>query len=370
MKRSLSFSNTNVKAGVGALPVKVLSTQLLRWYDKNRRVMPWRSLPGVAPNPYHVWLSEVMLQQTTVATVGPYFQKFIKRWPELKDLARASLEDIMKMWAGLGYYRRARFLYECAQEIILNHKGRFPQSVDQLQKLPGLGPYTAAAIASIAYNQRANVVDGNVERVICRLFALRKPLAEIKPILKDCAAQLLPSSRYGDYAQALMDLGATICTPQRPKCELCPWKGSCQAYALKMTSDLPRRSKKKTKPVRRAIAFVLWGQNDTIYLQQRDMKGLLGGMMEVPSSPWKVGPMPDLPEVMDAAPLEGKWSMKSGFVRHVFSHFELQVAVAVGATRKRLIKSPHARWVARKDLDKQALPSLIRKIIQYAEDSI
>ena len=371
MKRSVSVQKSKVKAVVKKAQdktfLKVLSLAkpklLLAWYDRHRRVMPWRALPGTAPNPYFVWLSEIMLQQTTVATVGAYFKKFVNRWPQLKSLAAASPDDIMRMWAGLGYYRRARFLHECAQHLVHVHKGLFPQSEKELLKLPGFGPYTAAAVASIAFDQRANVVDGNVERVMARLFAVRGPLPEVKKELRDLAAALLPAARYGDYAQALMDLGATICTPRNPKCDLCPWEKACEAYRQGIADQLPQRGKVKVKPIRRAIAFVLRNKKGEIFLRQRPKNGLLGSMMEVPTSAWQETPMPVMGEVIDQAPLMASWSSKPGIVRHIFSHFELQISVVTAVTSKSL---KGGKWVAPSDLDKEALPSLMYKIIGHA----
>ncbi len=263
---------------------------LLNWYDQNRRILPWRAMSNVVPDPYHVWLSEVMLQQTTVATVGPYYRKFLTRWPTIHKLAKASIEEVRQMWAGLGYYRRAQSLHECAKIISRDYDGQFPQTEAELLTLPGFGPYTAAAVASKAVDQRANFVDGNVDRVVARLFAIRMPLPQAKKEIREKAAELLPSRRFGDYAQALMDLGSIICTPRNPKCGSCPVAKSCQALALDITDQLPRRMKAKDKPVRRAIAFVLTNNKGDILLRQRPDKGLLGGMMEVPSSGWHENP--------------------------------------------------------------------------------
>ena len=325
-------------------------------------MLPWRALAGERPDPYHVWLSEIMLQQTTVAAVGPYFSKFLARWPTLRDLAKASRDEVMQMWAGLGYYRRARFLHECAQTLGRAYDGKFPTTEEALRKLPGCGPYTAAAIAAIAFDQRANVVDGNVERVMARLFAVKTPMPAGKPTLKKHAATLLPAKRHGDYAQALMDLGATVCTPRSPKCDLCPLAADCKARELGIAESLPRRGAVKAKPVRRAIAFVLTDAKGRIFLRQRPEKGLLASMMEIPSSVWNEGPMPTLVVAQKEAPVPARWTLLRGLVRHSFTHFDLELAVAV-ATSSRKVKG---RYVDPADLRAEALPSVMRKIIRFS----
>ncbi len=344
---------------------RILNARLLRWYDKNRRLLPWRSLAGQVPDPYHVWLSEVMLQQTTVGAVAPYFQKFLKKWPTIQHLAAASLDDVLRQWAGLGYYRRARSLHACAQGIVAEYGGKFPATEKDLLDLPGFGPYTAAAVRAIAFDQRANVIDGNVERVMSRLFAIKTPLPKAKPEIRIVAESMLPKSRYGDYAQALMDLGATICTPRNPKCDLCPWQKSCAARALGIAETLPRKPKAKAKPIRRAIAFVLFNQDGEIFLRQRPKDGLLGGMMEVPSTAWSEGAMPSLTSAQSHAPIKTKWRLLSEIVHHVFSHFEFEIAVAVGNVNGREEKK-QGTWVPVNKLSDEALPSVMRKIIKAA----
>jgi A/G-specific adenine glycosylase len=335
---------------------------LLRWYDKNRRVMPWRALHGEKADPYRVWLSEIMLQQTTVATVGPYFQKFIKRWPTLDGLAAASLEDILRQWAGLGYYRRARMLHQCAQVLHGEYGGVFPEDEAALLELPGFGPYTAAAVTAIAFDRPANVVDGNVERVMARIFAIRTPLPQAKAELRAAAAKLLPQKRAGDYAQGLMDLGAVICTPRSPKCGLCPWQGDCRAHALGIEETLPRRVRKQPKPVRRALAFVLFNKKGEILLRRRAHQGLLAGMMEVPGSPWVEGKMPTLAQSRKYAPVKAKWAALPGIVIHVFTHFRLEVTVVVAKTKTAL----KGHWTAPENLGDEAVPSVMKKIIHHA----
>lgn len=304
-----------------------------------------------------------MLQQTTVATVGPYFQKFIKRWPCVRTLARARREDVLREWAGLGYYRRAHALHEAAKKVCSGFDGHFPSTEDELRTLPGCGPYTAAAIVAIAFDRRANVVDGNVERVMARLFAVQEPLPKAKPLLKDLAASLLPRGRCGDYAQALMDLGATICTPRGPKCALCPLVKVCKAYKADLADALPLRKPKDTKPVRRAIAFFITNGKGSVLIRRRPVKGLLGGMMEIPTSDWRISPMPLLSGVRCQAPVRASWTMLPGMIRHVFSHFtlELSVAVATSSTRGK------GKWVMPSQLDREALPSVMRKIVRHAQ---
>ena len=338
----------------------VVPETLLAWYDLHRRAMPWRALRGEKADPYRVWLSEVMLQQTTVATVGAYFLKFIQRWPTLDDLAAASLDDVLRMWAGLGYYRRARMLHQGAQKLRDEHNGVFPLDEKALLALPGFGPYTAAAVTAIAFDKPANVVDGNVERVIARIFALQEPMPKAKPALRAAAATLVPQKRAGDYAQALMDLGATICTPRSPQCEKCPWQDACQARALGIQETLPRRVKAKPKPTRRAVAFVLFNPKGEILIRRRAETGLLAGMMEVPSTPWQEGAMPTLAEAQTHAPKATKWEIRSGIVTHVFTHFTFEISVAVGRG------SGRGQWMPLPDIDREALPSVMKKIIRYA----
>lgn len=375
MKKSLAGSGAKVKKGLGArdwgLGKKKISSKspvpnplsLLYWYDHSRRIMPWRALPGVRPNPYHVWLSEIMLQQTTVAAVAPYFQRFLKRWPTIKHLAKARLDDVLKMWAGLGYYRRAHGLHQCARQISAEYNGEFPISEKELLNLPGFGPYTAAAVAAIAFGQRASVVDGNVERVMARIFAIRTPMPKAKNKLRELAAGLLPDARYGDYAQALMDLGATICTPRNPKCDLCPWMQSCKAYTLGIQSQLPRRAKVKAKPIRYATAFVLFNKKGQIFIRKRPKQGLLGGMMEVPTTDWGEGQKPSPAVVRKQAPATAQWKQLPGTIKHVFTHFELQLDVMTGQAGESGLKG---KWVDVVKLGNEALPSLMLKVIRHA----
>ena len=257
-----------------------LQRSLLDWYDRHRRILPWRAARGATADPYHVWLSEIMLQQTTVVTVGPYFQDFIARWPSVMDLAAASLDDVLHAWQGLGYYARARNLHKCAQVVAADLGGKFPEDEADLRALPGIGAYTAAAIAAIAFARPATVVDGNVERVIARLRRVETPLPPAKPELTRLAAELTPARRPGDYAQAIMDLGATVCMPRNPACDRCPWHADCAARAAGVADELPRKLPKKERPTRRGVAFWTVRRDGSVLLRRRPESGLLGGMME------------------------------------------------------------------------------------------
>src|SRR5215468_6268052 len=261
---------------------------LLTWYDRHRRRLPWRAAPGERADAYRVWLSEIMLQQTTVKAVGPYFEKFLARWSDVSELAGASLDDVLRMWAGLGYYSRARNLHACAVAVACEHGGIFPDTEEDLRALPGIGPYTAAAIAAIAFDRRTMPVDGNIERVVSRLHAVEEPLPQAKPLIQQLAAGLLGPARAGDSAQALMDLGASICTPKKPACALCPLNADCLARARGDQETFPRKAAKKTGALRRGAAFVVT-RGDELLVRSRPEKGLLGGMIEVPGSDWRAG---------------------------------------------------------------------------------
>lgn len=349
-----------------------LPTKLLSWYDRHRRTMPWRAPAGQRTPPYLVWLSEIMLQQTTVATVGDYFHRFVKRWPTVEALAGAPLDDVLSAWAGLGYYARARNLHACARTVLERHAGLFPESEAELLALPGIGPYTAAAIRAIAFDHPASAVDGNVERVISRLYAIETPLPDSKAEINLHAAALVPTERAGDYAQALMDLGATVCTPRSPRCVICPFVGDCQAQARGLTEELPRRAPKALKPTRRGLAFVLSRKDGAVLLRKRPPKGLLGGMDEVPSSDWNEGDWREgkfsLAEALKQAPVPAKWTVLEGLVRHTFTHFHLELAVAhATATTSGLAKlAPGSAWCTIDEMDARALPTVMRKVIAHA----
>src|SRR3954452_11861053 len=261
---------------------------LLDWYDRHRRRLPWRPLAGERADPYRVWLSEIMLQQTGVKTVGPYFEKFLARWPDVTALGRASQDDVLRMWAGLGYYSRARNLHACAVAVLRDHGGVFPDTEEGLRQLPGIGPYTAAAIGAIAFDIRTMPVDGNIERVVSRLYAVEEPLPQAKPRIQELAATLLGESRAGDSAQALMDLGSSICTPKKPACALCPLNEDCAARLRGDQETFARKAPKKAGTLRRGAAFIV-RRGGELLVRTRADKGLLGGMTEVPGSDWLAG---------------------------------------------------------------------------------
>jgi len=337
---------------------------LLQWYDRHRRVLPWRALPGERSDPYKVWLSEIMLQQTTVKAVAPYYARFLDRFPTVNDLAAAPLDDVLSLWAGLGYYARARNLHACAKAVAEQHGGKFPDTEEGLLALPGVGPYTAAAIAAIAFGRHASPVDGNIERVISRLYAVEEELPAAKPRIKALAAQLTPQKRAGDFAQAMMDLGATICTPKSPACSLCPWLEPCVARARGTQETFPRKAAKKTGALRRGVAFVVLRDGDSILLRTRPEKGLLGGMTEVPTSHWSVDF--DLSTFLDHAPLTARWRRVPGVVTHVFTHFPLELIVYFAEVDASPSAVANARWVDRRNLGRAALPSVMNKVVDHA----
>lgn len=337
---------------------------LLAWYDRHQRTLPWRAAPGIRQDPYRVFLSEIMLQQTTVVTVAPYFATFLARWPTVEALAAAPLEEVLSAWAGLGYYARARNLHACARAVVERHGGVFPDEEAELLALPGIGPYTAAAIASIAFERRAAPVDGNWERVIARLFAVGEQLPKAKTRLRALALTLLPDRRFGDFAQAMMDLGATLCTPRRPACGVCPWEENCQARAQGEPELYPVKATKSARPTRRGIAFLAVRPDGAVLVRTRPAKGLLGGMSEVPSTPWETQTVANPAR---HAPLTAQWRVRDGNVTHIFSHFVLELAVwqadlplAAGAPKGH-------RWVQPKDFDREAFPSLMRKVLEYLD---
>jgi A/G-specific adenine glycosylase len=337
-----------------------LSAALLDWYDRHRRAMPWRALPGETPDAYAVWLSEIMLQQTTVATVGPYFEKFLARWPTVGDLAAADLDEVLHAWAGLGYYARARNLHKCANVVSVEHGGNFPDTEAALLKLPGIGPYTAAAVAAIAYDRKATVVDGNVERVMARLFAVTDPLPGSKPRLKELAESLTPDHRCGDYAQATMDLGATICSPANPACGICPWRDACDGQARGIAADLPKKAPRKERPTRYGIAFWLVAEDGSVLLRRRPESGLLGGMMEVPSTDWAEGDWPE--DETAGVPVGADWRPVTGMVRHTFTHFHLELRVLAATIDGK--PDLGGVWCPPDGFDDYALPTVMKKVVR------
>ncbi|MEY9701166.1 A/G-specific adenine glycosylase [Bradyrhizobium diazoefficiens] len=338
---------------------------LLAWYDRHRRHLPWRAASGEASDPYRVWLSEIMLQQTTVKAVGPYFEKFVARWPDVTALGRASQDDVLRMWAGLGYYSRARNLHACAVAVTREHGGVFPDTEEGLRALPGIGPYTAAAIAAIAFDRRTMPVDGNIERVVSRLFAVEEELPQSKPLIQQLAATLLADARAGDSAQALMDLGSSICTPKKPACSLCPLNDDCIARAQGTQESFPRKAPKKSGTLRRGAAFVVT-RGDELLVRSRPEKGLLGGMTEVPGSDWLAG-QEDATAKQQAPALKGlsRWQRRVGVVTHVFTHFPLELVVYTAKAEARTRAPAGMRWVPIATLAGEALPNVMRKVIAH-----
>ena len=330
---------------------------LLSWYDRHARVMPWRTPPGsgIRPDPYRVWLSEVMLQQTTVAAVRAYFDRFTTRWPTVSDLAAAQDADVMAEWAGLGYYARARNLLKCARAV--QTLGAFPNDYNALLLLPGIGPYTAAAVASIAFDRPATVVDGNVERVMARLFNIEKPLPQAKPDLTKLAASLTPQTRPGDYAQAVMDLGATICTPRNPACGICPLRSFCVAYATGTQASLPRKSPKPEKPTRQGALWLARHPDGRWLIEERPAKGLLGGMIGFPGNGW------DSKTALEAAPVTANWQ-EIGQIRHTFTHFHAALDVLAATTAA---APDHGTF---QPVNPENLPTLMRKAFDLASSAL
>lgn len=335
------------------------AADLLDWYDRHARSLPWRVPPaarkaGVLPDPYRVWLSEIMLQQTTVAAVKDYFHKFTTLWPTVQALAAARDEDVMAAWAGLGYYARARNLLKCARAVVEHHGGQFPNDHAALLTLPGIGPYTAAAIAAIAFDDPQTVLDGNVERVMARLHDDPTPLPGAKPLFTQYAAALTPQQRPGDYAQAVMDLGATICTPKRPACGLCPWRPACAAWANGTAADLPRKAPKKRKPTRQGTAYLARRVDGAWLLERRPDKGLLGGMLGWPGTDWSE----DIPA--EAPPIRAEWKTLPGEARHTFTHFHLHLTVKTALVP--MERSPdRGDFVPLEDFSPADLPTVMRK---------
>lgn len=346
-----------------AAATKPDARSLLDWYEHNARRLPWRVGPserrnGGRADPYRVWLSEIMLQQTTVKAVVPYFADFTSRWPTLETLAKARDEDVMAAWAGLGYYSRARNLLACARTLQEEHGGVFPDDAKALRALPGIGAYTSAAIAAIAFDEPAAVVDGNVERVVARLFAIETPLPKARAEITRHLSALVPNHRPGEFAEATMDLGATICTPRRPACALCPWREPCLARALRRQDEFPVKAAKKARRRRYGNAFVALRSDGAVLLRRRPMHGLLGGMAEVPGSAWSDTP----PDPADAEPLKADWRMV-GNVRHGFTHLDLTLAV-LRAELPSDAPAPEGFWWAKPD--EAGLPTLFRKVVATA----
>jgi A/G-specific adenine glycosylase len=331
--------------------VPAIAPVLLDWYDRHARVLPWRVPPhsGLRADPYRVWLSEVMLQQTTVAAVKSYFYRFTDLWPDVGALAAAPDAQVMAEWAGLGYYARARNLLACARAVVAG--GGFPQSRAGLLALPGIGPYTAAAISAIAFDQPETVVDGNVERVMARLFDEHTPLPAAKPILTAHAGRPTPRTRPGDYAQAVMDLGATICTPRNPACGICPLRDPCLARARGTAAQLPAKTPKAAKPVRTGLVYLGRRADGAWLLERRPPSGLLGGMLGWPGTDWTETP------AVEGPPVSADWHALNTEVRHTFTHFHLRLGLRVA----QVPDTATGLFVAACDFDPRALPTLMRK---------
>lgn len=332
---------------------RAIAAPLLKWYDANARDLPWRARPGAnAPEPYRVWLSEVMLQQTQVASVIPYFEKFTSRWPDFESLAAAEDADLMAAWAGLGYYARARNLLACARAVAA--LGTLPDTEESLRKLPGIGGYTAAAIAAIAFGRRAVVVDANVERVVSRLFAVEEPLPGAKPRIYALTESITPDARAGDFAQAMMDLGSTICTARSPRCLLCPLRAHCDGFASGAPETFPVKAKKAPKPQRHGTMF--WAERDGhVLLVRRPDKGLLGGMRALPTGPWS-----ETSPGLAGAPFDAAWRLLDAPATHGFTHFNLDCLLAA-ATIQAHSEPAEGEWWPIADLEAAGLPTVFAK---------
>ena len=350
--------------------------RLLAWYDRHRRRLPWRALPGEAADPYRVWLSEVMLQQTTVTAVAPYYAKFLARFPNVDALAQAEIDEVFKLWAGLGYYARARHLHACAKVVVARHGGAFPATEAELAALPGIGPYTAAAVAAIAFDCPASPVDGNIERVVTRLYAIEDELPAAKPTVRALAEGLRPPQRPGDFAQALMDLGATICTPKNPACALCPFLDGCAARRRGDPETFPRKARKREGRLRRGAAFVALRADGHLLVRTRPARGLLGGMTEVPTTEFladfdgaaALGEAPSLDgaRVAEARAAGTRWRRLPGVVTHVFTHFPLELLVFRAEVPATAAAPDGMRWIAASEVRDAAFPSLMRKVLAHA----
>ncbi|MDN3563766.1 A/G-specific adenine glycosylase [Paeniroseomonas aquatica] len=342
------------------------ASALLAWYDRHRRVLPFRNMGSGAPDPYRVWLSEVMLQQTTVAAVGPRFDRFLARFPDVAALAAAPEAEVMEEWAGLGYYARARNLHAAARAVAA--RGGFPRTAAGLRELPGIGAYTAAAIAAIAFGEAVVPADGNVERVVARLAAEETPLPAAKPRLAALAQGFLADAaaraRPGDFAQALFDLGATLCTPKAPACALCPWRGGCLAQARGIQAELPRKTPKRARPLRHGAHFLLTDAAGQVLLRRRPPSGLLGGMLEVPGAPWREAPW-EAAEALAHAPVPGlAWARVPGLARHGFTHFELEMTLYAAEVAR--IEPPPATEARPLAEALAGLPTVMRKLLVLA----
>ncbi len=341
---------------------------LLAWYDRDRRDLPWRALPGEPADPYKVWLSEIMLQQTTVAAVKPYFLGFLTRWPNVGLLAQASGEEVMRAWSGLGYYSRARNLHACAKIVAGSRKGKFPDTEAGLRCLPGIGPYTAAAVAAIAFGRPVAAIDGNAERVLARLYAISTPLPAARSEIRAKAAAMVPVERPGDFAQAMMDLGAVICSPRHPSCDICPLRKFCRGHASGCPESLPRKVPRRERPLRRGAAFFVRRRDGAVLVRTRSSQGLLGGMTEIPGTGWET--LLDAALAARQAPVEASYRKLDRQVAHAFSHFHLRLDIYVAEVASWRRAPMGYRFVPERRLDKEAFPSVMRKIIEAVRQTL
>ena len=341
-----------------------LSQRLLDWYDVHRRTLPWRAPKGRRADPYRVWLSEIMLQQTTVQAVPGYYRKFLERWPTVCELAAAPQDQVLAAWAGLGYYARARNLHAAAKVVANEMGGKFPATAEALRELPGVGSYTSGAISAIAYDEKRAAMDANAERVIARLYAVETPMPKAKPELHALCQPMVPD-RAGDFVQALMDLGSAICTPKRPNCGQCPWESDCMARKRGIQEQLPVKAPKMARPLKRGAGFVVTDRTGAVLLVKRPDKGLLASMLEPPLGPWE-DEFPSKARALKQAPFEAEWKKRAGLVRHGFTHFELEIEVYVARLSRRP-KTP-GDWVPRDKMGEVALPTVMRKIVEHGLD--
>lgn len=347
--------------------------RILEWYDKHQRDLPWRAKKGQTPDPYYVLVSEIMLQQTQVKTVIPYFNRFLEKFPTINRLAEASLEQVFVLWSGLGYYTRAKNLHQCAKQI-MQRGGVFPQDIKELKTLAGVGEYTANALLSIAFNKPVVPVDGNVERIVARLFAVQEALPQVRKKLKHLAETLNAGEealkRPSAFAQALFDVGATICKPKAPLCLICPLTGHCKAYQLKCVDQLPRRQVKSVRPIRYGISFFILNQKKEVFLKKRAHHGLLRNTFELPGTEWQDNPV-EPGQALQALGLKGEWVYKTK-VKHVFSHFTLEVSLYSPANhvKNNVLSIPDGRWISLDDLQHHPCSSLLKKMITSSIPSL
>ena len=343
---------------------RTIAASVLSWWDIHRRSLPWRAPAGEAADPYRVWLSEILLQQTTAAGAAPYFQNFVAHWPDIDALAAAPLEAIMQAFAGLGYYSRARNLHACAKTIAARG-GRFPRDEAELRALPGVGPYTAAAIAAIAFDAPAAPVDGNIARIVSRLHAFETPIASNRPAIDAAARALTPSARSGDFAQAMMDIGSAICTPRNPDCGRCPLRPGCAAAARGDPAAYPRREARKARPQRRGAAFFAQRADGGVLLRTRPPEGLLGGTVELPGTAWTSDFEPE--RAARAAPFAASWRLAPGLVEQAFTHFSLALNIYVARIGASAPAPEGCYWVAPEALPGAALSSVMRKAVAHGQ---